>query len=170
MRVLPNFVSTALGLALLAGGIGAAYAEKSEIKASKGIKELKVTSETKSTKPTKVGGGTTGTTGTTTTATDPNCMPATLDPASEGRRAFMRMNCYSCHGGSGHGGTMGPSLVGVEPGEVGDAVLNGEDGGMPSFRNNLCANDVANLTAYLQTLGTPSEPKFMEWWQPNPTQ
>ncbi len=163
MRVLSNIVSTALGLAVLAGGVGAAHAEK---KQTKPTTEIKVT-ETKATKTTK---GTGGTTGTTPTATDPNCMPATLDPASEGRRAFMRMNCYSCHGGSGHGGTMGPSLVGVEPGEVGEAVLNGEDGGMPSFRNNLCANDVANLTAYLQSLGTPNEPKFKEWWLANPTQ
>lgn len=127
MRVLPNIVSTALGVILLAGGIGAAHAA-------------------------------------------PNCMTPTLDAAGEGRRAFMRMNCYSCHGGSGHGGTMGPSLVGVAAGEVGDAVLNGEGGGMPSFKNYLCANDIANLTTYLQTLGTPNEPKFMEWWEPYPAQ
>lgn len=99
----------------------------------------------------------------------PNCITPTLDAAGEGRRAFMRLNCYSCHGGGGHGGTMGPSLVGVEAAEVRDAVLNGEGGGMPPFKNYLCANDIANLTAYLQLLGTGTEPTFTEWWKPNPT-
>ncbi len=102
-------------------------------------------------------------------AADPNCMTPTLDAAGEGRRAFMRLNCYSCHGGSGHGGTMGPSLVG-EAAEVADAVPNGEDGGMPPFKNYLCANDIANLTAYIQSLGTSTEPKFTEWWIPVPQQ
>ncbi len=145
MRVLLNIVGTALGVILLAGGMSAAHAEKRR--------------------------ATTSTTTTTKTATpDPNCMSPTLDAAGEGRRAFVRMNCYSCHGGSGHGGTMGPSLVGVEPAEVGEAVLNGEGEGMPSFKNNLCTNDIANLTTYLQTLGTSAEPKFYEWWMANPTQ
>ncbi len=99
----------------------------------------------------------------TTTA---ECVTPTNDAAVEGRRAFMRMNCYSCHGMGGHGGGMGPSLIGVEAGEVGEAVLNGEDGGMPSFRNNLCPNDVAHLTAYLQLLGTGTEPTFVNWWEP----
>lgn len=108
---------------------------------------------------------------TTTTRTVKNCITPTLDAVGEGRRTFMRLNCYSCHGGSGHGGTMGPSLVGVEPGEIGDAVLNGEGGGMPSFKNNLCntTEDIKNLTAYLQTLGSGGEPTFTEWWVPNPT-
>jgi len=136
-----------LGIILLAGGMGAAHAEGTRTRTT-----------------------TTTTTGTTTPTAAPNCITPTLDAAGEGRRAFVRMNCYSCHGGSGHGGTMGPSLVGVEAGEVGDAVLNGEGEGMPPFKGYLCANDIANLTTYLQTLGTGTEPTFMEWWIPNPTQ
>ncbi|NBS17794.1 MAG: hypothetical protein EBS79_13050 [Gammaproteobacteria bacterium] len=31
----------------------------------------------------------------------PNCMPATLDAVGEGRRAYLRLNCYGCHGMSG---------------------------------------------------------------------
>jgi mono/diheme cytochrome c family protein len=64
-----------------------------------------------------------------------------------------------------HGASMGPSLVGVESGDVREAVLYGEDKGMPSFKNNLCANDIANLTAYLQLLGTGTEPTFTNWWE-----
>lgn len=139
MRVLLNIVSTALGVILLAGGMSAAHADRR-----------------------------TGTT-TTTTTTAPNCMSPTLDAAGEGRRAFMRLNCYSCHGGGGHGGTMGPSLVG-EADETAEAVLEGEGGGMPSFKNYLCSNDIANLTAYLEMLGTGKEPTFTEWWEPYPSE
>ncbi|HEY8157768.1 MAG TPA: c-type cytochrome [Methylobacter sp.] len=151
MRVLPNIVCTALGLFLLAGGISAAHADRPR---------TATTSSTTST----------GSTSTSTTiTTTPNCVAPTNDMAIEGRRAYVRMNCYSCHGSNGHSGTMGPSLVGVEPAEVGDAMLNGEGGGMPSFKNNLCANDVANLTAYLQLLGSGTEPTFMNWWETNPS-
>jgi cytochrome c551 len=133
MRVLPNIVSTALGLLLLAGGAGAVHAADPIL------------------------------------TTKPLCVTPTNDMAIEGRRAYVRLNCYSCHGASGHGASMGPSLVGVESAEVGDAVLNGEGGGMPAFKNNLCANDIANLTAYLQLLGSGTEPDFMNWWETNPS-
>ena len=94
-------------------------------------------------------------------------MKQTLDAAGEGRRAYMRLNCYSCHSMGAHGGTMGPSLVGKAD-EVADAVPNGEDGGMPPFRNYLCTNDLANLKAYIQLLGTGSEPTFTDWWVDRP--
>ncbi len=148
MRVLPKTISTALGLILLAGGIGAAHADR---------------------RPT------TSTTSTTSTAdpiqtTTPECLTpdqTTNDAAVEGRRAYMRMNCYSCHGSNGHNGGMGPSLIGAAD-DVAEAVPNGEDGGMPAFKNNLCANDIANLKAYIQLLNTGTEPTFVNWWEPGP--
>ena len=148
MRVQPNIVCTALGIIMLVGGMSAAHADR--------LKQLAST------------GSTTVIAADPILTSKPICVTPTKDMAVEGRRAFMRMNCYSCHGASGHGGGMGPSLVGVEPAEVGEAVLNGEDGGMPSFKNNLCANDIANLTAYLQLLGTGSDPSFDNWWEPGP--
>jgi len=65
-----------------------------------------------------------------------NCDTAkfTTDAIENGRRAFMRLNCNVCHSSTGHGGTMGPSLVGKGD-EVADAVPNGEDNGMPAFKN-----------------------------------
>lgn len=97
--------------------------------------------------------------------TKPNCSSTgtTSDMAVEGRRAFMRLNCYSCHGMGGHGAGMGPSLVG-EANEM-DAVNSGEEGGMPSFKKNLCANDIKNLSAYIALLGTGTEPTFTHWWE-----
>lgn len=138
MRMLPNSVNTTLGIILLVGGMGAALA------ANPPADPIQTTT--------------------------PKCVTPTNDMVIEGRRAYLRMNCYSCHGSNGHSGTMGPSLVGVEPAEVGDAVLNGEGGGMPSFKNNLCKdrNEIANLTAYIQSLGTGTEPDFLNWWEPGP--
>lgn len=98
--------------------------------------------------------------------TKPNCpsiADITLDPVIEGRRAFVRMNCYSCHGMGGHGAGMGPSLVG-KANEM-DAVTGGEEGGMPSFKKNLCTNDIKNLSAYVASLGTKSEQTFTHWWE-----
>jgi len=126
MRVTPNIVSNALGLILLAGGMG-----------------------------------------TTTYAADPNCLNPTLNAAGEGRRAYLRLNCYSCHGMHGTGG-MGPNIVGEGDG-VNEVVPNGSGEGMPAFKNNLCANDLTYLSAYLKTLGTRSEQTFTHWWEAVPS-
>ncbi len=97
--------------------------------------------------------------------TKPDCSStnSTRDMAVEGRRAYMRMNCYSCHGMGALGGGMGPSLVG-KANSV--SAVNGGDGhGMPSYKNNLCSNDINNLRAYLSLLGTGTEPSFTHWWE-----
>ena len=100
----------------------------------------------------------------------PNCLPATLTSAEEGRRAYLRLNCYSCHGDTGLGG-MGPNIQG-ESGGVTDAVPNGAEGGMPAFANYLCANDLTYLQAYLNSLGRTVDPKlkFKHWWEQTPSQ
>lgn len=97
-----------------------------------------------------------------------------LDSAGEGRRAWLKYNCYGCHGMRAGGG-MGPRLAG-EGGEVQEAVLQGEGGGMPSYtKYNITSTDIYNLAAYLRTIQDPSqpptagEPVFMHWWEVNPT-
>src|SRR5687767_9617772 len=52
----------------------------------------------------------------------------------EGRRIFMRENCYSCHGGFAGGGFC-PSLREDRPDEdeVREVVRNGTRNGMPPF-------------------------------------
>lgn len=96
-----------------------------------------------------------------------NTRNANADAIENGRRAYLRLNCSVCHSGNGHGGTMGPSLVG-EGDEVAEAVSQGEEGGMPSFKKYLCPNDLADLTAYINSLGSKTSPDFTDWWVPNP--
>lgn len=104
-----------------------------------------------------------------TVSNPPNCMPATLSAAGEGRRAYLRLNCYSCHGADGKGG-MGPNIVGTGQGDVQEKSMNGAGGGMPPFADYLCAGDVANIAAYLKALEGKNAPKFTNWWEANPSQ
>lgn len=98
----------------------------------------------------------------------------TLSPAGEGRRAWLKYNCYGCHGMRAQGG-MGPNIQ-HEGDDVGEAVLEGEDGGMPSFRPYLTQHPdpagttglINNLRAYLQSIGTANEPRFTHWWDQVP--
>jgi cytochrome c551 len=104
---------------------------------------------------------------------------AKLSPAGEGRRVYMKLNCYGCHGIRGAGG-MGPSLredetdegrsrreVG-ETDELAEKVLHGAEEGMPKFSRYVDQTDIANLTAYIRSLGGPNEPVFDVWWKKNP--
>jgi cytochrome c551 len=92
-----------------------------------------------------------------------------LGPAEEGRRVYLRENCYGCHGGRGGGG-MGPAFRSDKPdqGDVSEAVRQGEDEGMPAYPN-LTTLDIQNLTAYLRSLRTSAEPTFTHWWEAVPT-
>jgi cytochrome c551 len=84
----------------------------------------------------------------------------------EGRKIFLRDNCYSCHGDRAQGGIC-PSLREDPPNEsdVENAVEKGRENGMPPFPN-LTERDIANLAAYFESLGTPDEPTFTHWWEP----
>lgn len=93
--------------------------------------------------------------------------PQYLNPAGEGRRQWLRLNCYSCHGMNAAGG-MGPAVAGKERGDVAEAVLEGKDEGMRSYRGYVSSRDIDNLTAYLRSIGTASEPLFNDWWVPYP--
>jgi mono/diheme cytochrome c family protein len=88
----------------------------------------------------------------------------------EGRRIYMRENCYICHGGFAGGG-MCPSLRDPRPGvdKVREVIQNGTENGMPPFPE-LTEQDIRNLCAYMQSLRTPCEPTFTHWWEPIPTQ
>ena len=103
------------------------------------------------------------------TAASAQAAPPTLPPAGEGRRVFLKFNCYGCHGLAAGGG-MGPNIVGAEAGDISEVVMGGGENGMPSFSRWLKTTDVNNLAAYLNSIGTPSEPKWTHWWEPNPKQ
>jgi cytochrome c551 len=91
-----------------------------------------------------------------------------LTPAGEGRRVFLQYNCYSCHGMRAGGG-MGPNIVRAETGDLREVVMEGGEGGMPSYRSIATSTDVTNLIAYLSSIGTPNEPIFNDWWVPLPS-
>jgi mono/diheme cytochrome c family protein len=89
----------------------------------------------------------------------------------EGRRIFVRENCYSCHGGLAGGGFC-PSLRGEDRPDESDVekvLEEGTENGMPRFPH-LRERDAVNLCAYFQSLGTQREPTFTHWWEPVPTQ
>jgi mono/diheme cytochrome c family protein len=92
-----------------------------------------------------------------------------VDPAGEGGESYLSNNCYGCHGGRAGGG-MGPNFRRERPesGDLGEAVRQGEEGGMPAYRN-LTATDITNLSGYFKTLGTTAEPTFTRWWETIPT-
>ena len=93
-----------------------------------------------------------------------------LSPAEEGRRIYLRENCYGCHGGRAGGG-MGPNFRRERPDadDVSEAVREGEEEGMPAYPN-LTRQDIQNLAAYFRTLRTNAEPTFTHWWEEVPTQ
>jgi len=93
-----------------------------------------------------------------------------LSPAGEGRRVYLRENCYGCHGGRAGGG-MGPNFRDNRPlpADVVSAVQTGVSTGMPSYPA-LTTVDIQNLTAYFQSLRTTSEPTWVRWWETVPSQ
>jgi mono/diheme cytochrome c family protein len=98
-----------------------------------------------------------------TFSTQPAASGQPLNPAGEGRRLFLKLNCYSCHG-MGAAGAMGPNIVHAEKGDLNEVLRGGEDGGMPSYRQYVNSRDVDNLAAYLKSIGTQNEPTFNDWW------
>ena len=90
-----------------------------------------------------------------------------LNSAGEGRRQFLRLNCYGCHGMDAKG-AIGPRITKRDRAVVAAALAGGRPGGMPSFAGIVREIDVTNITAYLASIGTPEEPKFNAWWQAIP--
>jgi mono/diheme cytochrome c family protein len=93
-------------------------------------------------------------------------MAMALTPAQEGRRVYLRENCYGCHGGRAGGG-MGPNLR-SEADDVREAVHQGEEGGMPAYPR-MSSLDIQNLQAYFRSIRTSAEPTFTHWWEAVPT-
>lgn len=93
-----------------------------------------------------------------------------LGPAGNGRRKWVQFQCYMCHGSNG-AGQFGPNIQHAEAGDVAEAVRQGiPEWGMPSYGKWATAGDIANLTAYLNSIGTKGEPTWWDWWVPHPVQ
>ena len=87
---------------------------------------------------------------------------------ADGRRYFVAMNCYGCHGGRAGGG-MGPSLrdevwiYGGNDGDIFDSIAQGRANGMPAWGTMLPADMIWRITAYVRSLRTPNEPDPPRW-------
>jgi mono/diheme cytochrome c family protein len=85
---------------------------------------------------------------TTTASTGPSLKG---DPAA-GKKVFLSAGCTGCHTlkDAGSSGTVGPNLDNAKPPTalVVDRVTNGK-GGMPSFKGQLNAQQIADVAAYV---------------------
>jgi len=99
----------------------------------------------------------------------PIAKPANLGPVGNGRRVWLKLNCGGCHGDNASGG-MGPNIQGAEAGDVAEAMLQGDaaEGGMRSFATYATTTDAMNIAAYLNSIGTAAEPKWVDWWKSVP--
>jgi cytochrome c551 len=100
-----------------------------------------------------------------------SCATARDGSPFEGRRVFLRENCYGCHGGRGGGG-MGPNLRDHRPNDetIRRVVQNGTPTGMPPYGQRVKDVEIQNLIAYIRRLRNNDEPTFTHWWEPVPTQ
>lgn len=77
-------------------------------------------------------------------------------PASveRGRRLFMSIGCYQCHGTVGQGGTAGPRLApGPMPAEALRVFLRNTSRAMPAYPETILTDaGIADLHAYLASI------------------
>jgi cytochrome c oxidase cbb3-type subunit III len=107
--------------------------------------------------------------------------PLANDPVAlqDGRRLFDWYNCSGCHGGHAGGG-MGPSLrdpvwlYGNRDDQIFDTIARGRSRGMPAWGTKIPQQQIWELVAYIQSLGTANEPdppvEPTEEQVPNPQQ
>ncbi|MFO1321479.1 MAG: c-type cytochrome [Burkholderiales bacterium] len=157
MRMLPSLMATALCLAVMSAGVFADQERKTPRK-----------SDTTSTSGSTSGTSSGSTTGGGSTTAPPGSTTAALNAEGEGRRAYLKYNCYGCHGMNATGG-MGPNIVHEDAGDVSEAVRRGEGEGMPAYGTLVTTTEINNIAAYLRSIGTAREPKFNDWWMPVPT-
>ena len=92
--------------------------------------------------------------------------PYTNDPVAlqDGWRLFNWYNCSGCHGGHAGGG-MGPSLrdpvwiYGSREDQIFDSIAEGRANGMPSWASKIPEDQIWQLVAYIQSMGTSQEPE-----------
>ncbi|MNT73957.1 Cbb3-type cytochrome c oxidase subunit CcoP2 [compost metagenome] len=84
---------------------------------------------------------------------------AATDPAAAERgKAAYTASCAACHGADGSG-AIGPSLTdatwlyGDKPAEIAHTIAEGTAKGMPPFKTSLSPAALAEVTAYIQSMG-----------------
>lgn len=96
--------------------------------------------------------------------------PKTLNPytgdeekIAEGRKLYLKWNCYGCHGTLGGGGMGRPLndeewLYGGDDASVFESIREGTPGGMPVYAERLSEDETWKVIAYVRSFykGDPS--------------
>src|SRR5699024_9797013 len=85
--------------------------------------------------------------------------PFAGDPkaAAAGKKLYLKVGCYGCHGRSGGGG-MGPSLVdskwryGDSDADLFETIVQGRPKGMPAWGKHFTDDQVWQIIAYIRSL------------------
>ena len=81
--------------------------------------------------------------------------------AEEGKRLFMKHNCYFCHGTSGQGGRDGARIAQTALNLQGlTRYVRQPAGGMPAFTEKILSDrELVDIYAYLKSLPAAKAPK-----------
>jgi ubiquinol-cytochrome c reductase cytochrome c subunit len=88
--------------------------------------------------------------------------------ADNGRRVFMRVGCWQCHGTLGQGAVTGPKLAPDPlPLEALASFVRSSNRNMPPYREQVLSDDdLADIHAYLQSIPKGPDPKSIPLLQP----
>ena len=80
-----------------------------------------------------------------------------LVSAENGKRVFMQVGCWQCHGTVGQGGAAGPKIAPDPlPYETLAAFVRTTNRAMPPYREAVLSNaDLADIHAYLESIPKP---------------
>jgi mono/diheme cytochrome c family protein len=83
--------------------------------------------------------------------------------AENGKRLFIKVGCYECHGTQGQGGAAGPRIApDPMPFEALSAFVRTSSREMPPFRQAVLSDaDLADIYAYLQSIPEPPDVKSL---------
>jgi mono/diheme cytochrome c family protein len=83
--------------------------------------------------------------------------------AENGKRLFVKVGCYECHGTQGQGGAAGPRIAPDPiPFEAFSAFVRTSSRAMPPFHQAVLSDaDLADIYAYLQTIPKPPDVKSL---------
>jgi len=96
------------------------------------------------------------------------CGEASAASADNGKRVYMRVGCYQCHGTQGQGGAAGPRIApDPMPFETLSSFVRTSSRQMPPFRQAVLSDaDLADIYAYLQSIPKPPDVKSLPQLNP----
>ena len=88
--------------------------------------------------------------------------------AENGKRLFMQVGCWQCHGTVGQGGVAGPRIAPDPlPYEALAAFVRTTNRAMPPYRETVLSNsDLGDIYAYLQSIPKSPEPDSLPLLKP----